>query len=165
MHYYPENYVPADTSNKGWNNLGLCSIYYTSNTINNQPSGFGQLINIPANTDSTSMQLWVAQPTGFIYSRGGNSTNSVNNNTFRMCEQVNSKGSNWIRYESGLQICWVTSVGSNSRWNFPVAFSAKPVVQFTEITGTWSWVTDITTTGCIHKSSGTGNGFAIGWWK
>ena len=165
MHSYPKNYVPADTSNEGWNSLGFCSIYYTSNTINNQPTAHGQLINIPADTASESTQLWIEQWTGFIFSRGGNGPNSVNDVAFRMCEQVDSKGGNWIRYTSGLQICWENYIGSNSRWNFPVAFSAKPVVQFTDITSDWPWVADITTTGCTHKSGGTGNGFAIGWWK
>ena len=165
FHRYGKNYVRSDTSNKGWNNLGLCIIYYDENTINNQPTKYGQLINIPADTASDSTQLWVEQCSGRIFSRGGNGTDVVNNVPFKMCEQVDSKGDNWIRYKSGLQLCWVASVGANSRWNFPVAFSAKPVVQFTDIMGKWPWVTDITTTGCTHKSDGTGNGFAIGWWK
>ena len=165
MHYYPQNYVPADTSNKGWNSLGFCSIYYTvKNKINNQPSEHGQLINIPADNGTESTQLWVDQPTGYIFSRAGNKQNSIKDTPFRKCSQVSSKGDNWIRYTIGLQICWTNSVGSNSRWNFPVAFSSNPVVQFTDISMHWSWVSDITTTGCTHKSDGAANGFAIGWW-
>ena len=165
MHYYPINYVPADTSNEGWNSLGVCSIYYDARKIKNQPSDYGQLINIPADTHYESAQLWIEQPSGTIYSRGDNGSIRVNDVPFKMCEQVDSKGSNWIRYTSGLQICWENYVGSNSRWNFPVAFSSNPVVQFTDVSGTWPWVDAITTTGCVHKSGGTGDGFAIGWWK
>ena len=165
MHSYPKNYVPADTSNEGWNSLGFCSIYYNDNTINNQPTKHGQLINIPADDNQESTQLWVEQWLGIIFSRGGNGNNRINDVAFRMCEQVYSKGSNWIRYTSGLQICWIDRVGSNSWWNFPVAFSSNPVVQFTDITGKWPWVFEITTTGCTHRSDGAGNGFAIGWWK
>ena len=165
MHYYPRNYVPDDTSNAGWNRLGVCSIYYDTKKINNQPNDYGQLINIPADNRNESMQLWVEQPTGFIYSRASNGEHIVNDVAFRMCEQVDSKGSNWIRYTSGLQICWEKTIGPNSRWNFPVAFSSPPAVQFTDISGTWSWVNDITTTGCIHESGGYGYGFAIGRWK
>ena len=166
MHSYPMNYVPDDTSNRGWNSLGFCSIYYTEeNKIDNQPGPYGQLINIPADNDGESTQLWVEQPTGVIFSRGGNDHIRVNDVAFRRCEQVDSIGGDWIRYTTGLQICWAKSVNANSRWNFPVAFLSNPIVQFTDMTDNWPWVTDITTTGCTHKSGGTGNGFAIGWWK
>ena len=166
MHSYPTNYVPADTSNVGWNSLGFCSIYYTErNKIDNQPSAYGQLINIPADNDTEGTQLWVDQPTGFIFSRGGNREHIINDTPFRECSQVNSRGDNWIRYTIGLQICWTNSVGAKARWNFPIAFSSKPVVQFTDTSESWSSVSEITTTGCTHKSSGPGNGFAIGWWK
>lgn len=83
MHYYPTNYVPADTSNIGWNQLGLCSIYYNQNKIKNQPTQFGQLINIPADSNAESMQFWIEQSAGRIYSRGGNRRNNVNNSSFK----------------------------------------------------------------------------------
>lgn len=174
MHHYLVNYAPSDTSNQGWNRLGFCSIYYYKNVINNQPTLYGQLINLPADRNNESAQLWIEQNSGAIYSRGGNGDKQVDTTPFKRYatsdevntyEKVDSKGDNWIRYASGLQICWVYYVGGNSWWSFPVAFSSTPVVQFTEITGHWAWVNDITTTGCSHKSNGTGNGFAIGWWK
>ena len=175
MHHYPMNYVPSDTSNKGWNQLGFCSIYYTENNkIKNQPTQYGQLINIPADAYNESTQLWVEQPSGNIYSRGGNGAARVDDTPFKKYatsdevntyEKVDSRGGNWIRYKSGLQLCWVNYVGGNSWWSFPVAFSSTPVVQFTDTTGDWAWVTNISTTGCSHKSDGNGNGFAIGWWK
>ena len=168
MHHYPVNYVPSDASNKRWNSLGFCSIYYTPEAeIDNKPTDFGQLINIPVDLGDESAQLWIEQYSGAIYSRGGNWEQPLNSVPFKMCEQVDSKGKwdNWIRYTSGLQICWTFSVGANSRWNFPVAFSSKPIVQSTDIDDNWSWVSDITTTGCTHKSGGQGNVVAIGWWK
>ncbi len=187
MRYYPTNYAPADFSNKGWNSLGFCSIYYTERaTINNKPSSWGQLINLPVDTDSESTQLWIGQTSGELFSRGGNSNIQINDTAFRRfafsdevnqvvnqrfaafsdeVEQVVNQGSNWIRYKSGLQLCWTTGVESKSWWSFPVAFSSIPVVQFTDIGGDWSWVSSLSTTGCTHESGGTGNGFAIGWWK
>lgn len=175
MHSYGDNYAPPDTSNEGWNKLGFCSIYYKEgNKINNQPTKYGQLINIPADNGAKSTQLWIEQSLGRLYFRGGNSQNPINDISFKAVatldevnarEKVNSKGENWIRYHSGLQICWVSSIGSDSWWSFPVAFSSKPVVQFTDIVGKWPWISNLSTTGCRHKSDGTGNGFAIGWWK
>lgn len=83
MHAYPENYVPSDVSNKGWNSLGFCAIYYTENKIKNQPTECGQLINIPADSDVESTQLWVEQYGSHIYSRGGNSENRVDDIPFK----------------------------------------------------------------------------------
>lgn len=174
MHHYPRNYVPSDTSNSGWNSLGFCSIYYDEDTINSQPTQYGQLINIPADAHNESTQLWIDQSTGDIFSRRGNAYTLVNDGPFKRFatldevntyEKVDSRGDNWIRYKSGLQLCWVNSVGGNSWWSFPVAFSSTPIVQFTCTTGDWSWCTDISTTGCSYRSAGNGNGFAIGWWK
>lgn len=166
MHSYPANYVPADLSNVGWNQLGFCSIFYTHYAITNQPAQYGQLINIPADKDSESAQLWITHPDGTISSRSGNINKPVNNTYFNTFEQVASIGNdNWIRYVSGLQICWTQLVDKNAYWTFPVAFSTTPVVLFTDTSEHWTWVDAITNTGCYHKSDGRGNGFAIGRWK
>ena len=80
LHRYGDNYVPSDTSNKGWGALGICIIYYTETVLKNQPSQYGQLINIPANLVYESMQVWINQPNGEIYTRGGNLTTKPNIN-------------------------------------------------------------------------------------
>ena len=166
MHYYPVNYAPSDTTNEGWNNLGFCSIYYTEeNKIKNQPTRYGQLINIPASGVVESTQLWVEQWSGNIFSRGGNGANRVNDVAFRMCEQVSSQGSNWVRYESGLQLCWSTWVASGAWWSFPVAFSEEPAVTISARSSDWQWVGDLSTTGCTNKGSGEACIIAIGRWK
>lgn len=82
FHRYGINYVPSDTSNKGWNSLGLCIIFYSAFKINNQPGQYGQLINIPADPFNESTQIWITQPSGEIYSRGGNGSIKINNATF-----------------------------------------------------------------------------------
>lgn len=82
FHRYGINYVPSDTSNKGWNSLGLCIIFYNCFKINNQPDQYGQLINIPADQFNESTQIWITQPGGEIYSRGGNSSIKINNARF-----------------------------------------------------------------------------------
>lgn len=82
FHRYGINYVPSDTSNHGWNSLGLCIIYYCRFKINNQPGQYGQLINIPADSFNESTQIWITQPSGEIYSRGGNDSIKINDATF-----------------------------------------------------------------------------------
>lgn len=174
VHSYPENYDPPSVTNQGWNQLGLCAIYYTQNRLNKQPTQYGQLINIPANTDDESTQLWIEQNKGTIFSRGGNATNILNETSFKQfatledisrAEQVNNYGDNWVRYESGLQLCWVENINSNNYWSFPVAFAGVPTVVFTPKNRDATWVTDLTTTGCRHCGTYSGNGFAIGRWK
>lgn len=82
LHSYPMNYVPSDTSNAGWSKLGFCIIYYTERKINNQPTSYGQLINIPVDKNNEVSQLWIVQPKGTILSRGGNTNQKINDQPF-----------------------------------------------------------------------------------
>lgn len=85
MHTYSSNYVPSDVSNAGWNKLGFCSIYYNTLVLNNQPTRYGQLINIPATKDGAeSTQLWIDQNYGCIRCRGGNTNIPVNDTPFKL---------------------------------------------------------------------------------
>lgn len=174
LHFYGSNYVPSDTTNNGWNSLGFASIYYTQNKIQHQPGEYGQLINIPADKGGESTQLWLEQPEGRLFYRGGNSANSVNNTPFKAVattdevnarEKVNSQGSNWIRYESGLQLCWNTWIDAGAWWSFPVAFSGTPAVTITAYTGNWQWVDDLSNTGFTKKGNGGACVTAVGRWK
>lgn len=79
---YPVNYVPSGTSNAGWSKLGFCIIYYTERKINNQPTSYGQLINIPVDKNNEISQLWIVQPKGTILSRGGDTNQNINDQPF-----------------------------------------------------------------------------------
>lgn len=71
------------TTNAEINKLGIFSVYYdVDNTINNQPSQYGQLINIPG-SQYAPMQMWISQPQGKIYMRGGNSSIPIDGVAFR----------------------------------------------------------------------------------
>lgn len=71
------------TTNAEINKLGIFSVYYdVANTINNQPSQYGQLINIPG-SQYAPMQMWLSQPQGKIYMRGGNGSISIDSVAFR----------------------------------------------------------------------------------
>lgn len=174
LHFYGNNYVPSDTTNNGWNSLGFASIYYSQDKIQHQPGTYGQLINIPADKGVESTQLWLEQREGRLFYRGGNASSSVNDTPFKAVattdevnarEKVNSQGSNWIRYESGLQLCWTTWVDANAWWSFPVAFSVAPAVTLTARAGEWQWVGDLSNTGCTNKGSGAACAIAVGRWK
>lgn len=90
FHRYGLNYVPPDVTNNGWNSLGLCLIYYTEVKIKNQPSTYGQLLNIPADQHAESTQIWIAQDSGELYFRGGNGLDIVNDEVFTKVATVNT---------------------------------------------------------------------------
>lgn len=174
LHFYNNNYVPSDLSNTGWNQLGFCSIYYTQYKINNQPSQYGQLINIPADNNKESAQLWIQQHDGSIFSRGGNNKNRVDDTEFKQfatlndvnsAEKVNSQGSNWIRYDSGLQMCWSAQIVSGKWWSFPVAFSGTPAVTITAHDTKLRWVEALSNTGFTPEGDGYACVTAVGRWK
>lgn len=179
MHSYPVNYVPADLSNAGWNQLGFCSIYYTQNKINKQPTQYGQLINIPADENNESTQLWIAQNSGDIFSRGGNGNIRVDDTAFKRfatlddvgeAEKVNSQGTNWIRYNSGLQMCWNTSLEHAHTWTYPVPFSSVPVVEALGLPDSYSvtLIKQLSNTTCTiaqHSYDNYSSVLAVGRWK
>lgn len=125
LHTYGDNYVPTDTSNTGWNSLGVCSIYYTENMIANQPTQYGQLINIPA-TDYESTQLWISQVDGRIYGRKGNGETPIDSQPFMatsgsgiIAQSLAQNG--WVKFDNGLIMQWGDGYGRN--WtNFPIAY-------------------------------------------
>ena len=72
------------STNKEINSLGCFTTYYDRMVFKNQPTKYGQLINLPCRVDdsSESMQLWIEQNSGQIYSRGGNGDSSVADRKF-----------------------------------------------------------------------------------
>ena len=84
LHSKPENFALPST-NTAINQLGTFVSYYTNkNTFKNQPTQYGQLINLPCRIDDSkeSMQLWIEQFSGQIYTRGGNHENPVADRKF-----------------------------------------------------------------------------------
>lgn len=84
LHNKPENY-PLPSTNSEINKLGMFATYYTkNNAFKNQPTQYGQLINIPPGIDDTneSMQIWIEQFSGQMYTRGGNWENPIADRKF-----------------------------------------------------------------------------------
>ena len=72
------------TTNAALNALGVFMNYFTQNDkIANQPTQRGQLLNIPAGKSSQSTQLWIEQPTGKMFHRGGDSATAINDTPFK----------------------------------------------------------------------------------
>lgn len=72
------------TTNIALNALGVFVSYFDmKNKIANQPSQYGQLLNIPADKGQEACQLWVEQESGKMYHRGGNGSIVVNDTLFK----------------------------------------------------------------------------------
>ena len=76
--------APLPDTNTEMNKLGVFTSYYTENIFKNQPTRYGQLINLPCSMDNSneSMQLWIEQFSGQMYTRGGNWENPIANRKF-----------------------------------------------------------------------------------
>lgn len=159
FHRYGLNYVPPDVTNNGWNSLGLCLIYYTEKKIKNQPTIYGQLLNIPADQYHESTQIWIEQDSGALYFRGGNGSNIVNDEVFtRVATEadVSSAGygivaalleqNGYVKFSNGLIIQWGYATGSwgssGTTVRFALAFPVECKIAF-NITN----ATDTKTTG------------------
>lgn len=71
------------TTNAALNALGVFMSYFDQeNKIANQPRRYGQLLNLPADKGTESTQLWIDQPSGRMYHRGGNGSIAINDTPF-----------------------------------------------------------------------------------
>lgn len=188
FHRYGLNYVPSDVTNNGWNSLGLCLIYYTKVKIKNQPTTYGQLLNIPANQDVESTQIWIEQPSGALYFRGGDGSKIVNDKVFTRVateEDVSSAGygivaanlaqNGYIKFANGLILQWgVYTTGTrNVTITLPIATSVTYAVIAVArtpnsygCTGSQNcqYVSYVTNKTFQAGSYDTGNGYAGFWW-
>ncbi len=69
------------TTNKELCDLGIFSSYFYSYIIKNQPTQWGQLINIPASS-SEAAQLWLEQGSSNLYYRTGNASHPIEEQPF-----------------------------------------------------------------------------------
>ena len=138
FHRYGPNYVPPDVTNNGWNSLGLCLICYAEVKIKNQPSTYGQLLNIPADQHHDSTQIWIEQPSGALYFRGGNVSYVVNDEVFtRVATEAdvasagygivaaNLAQNGYVKFANGLILQWgyAGSNGGSVDVTFPISFT------------------------------------------
>lgn len=72
------------TTNDALNALGVFMSYFSrEDKIANQPTQYGQLLNIPADKGNESAQFWIEQPTGRMFHRGGNDPIAINGAPFK----------------------------------------------------------------------------------
>lgn len=72
------------TTNAALDALGVFISYFDQkDKIANQPTKYGQLLNLPADKGQEACQFWVEQNSGRLYHRGGDGSNVVNDTPFK----------------------------------------------------------------------------------
>jgi hypothetical protein len=146
---------------KRW--LGLGSAAYEENTIV-RDVGDGRALTFNYSADAVNYNDFTLVP---VWINGQMKT--VNKNVFSTSD-VQSSGSNYIRFGDGTQICWysINSDGIDYTWSFPVAFSNT---EYSVVTCPVSFLSFVCknkkTTSCTVPGA-TGapcSGIAVGRWK
>ena len=146
---------------KRW--LGLGSAAYEENTIV-RDVGDGRALTFNYSADAVNYNDFTWVP---VWINGQMRT--VNKNVFSTSD-VQSSGSNYIRFGDGTQICWysINSDGSDYTWSFPVAFSNTEYSVVACPVSFLSFVCkDKTTTSCTVPGieDTPCSGIAVGRWK
>lgn len=164
LHRHNNTTIPK--TNVELNKLGIFARYFAGwGQIDNQPTEWGQLINLPASRDDDdeSFQLWLDQGNGRLYSRKGNETIKINDMPFvrfLRTEDISGDVSNpnawWIKLNGKIPL--IIQGGLNVRgktFNFPIAFpnavlSVQGIVTFNGHTQCWYPYLDM---GSVTKTS------------
>lgn len=129
------------TTNAELNALGVFMSYFNrKDKFRNQPTLYGQLLNIPADKTQEACQLWVEQSSGRLYHRGGNDSNAINYTPFKrfldtddfsaagvVAGDVSNANAWWVKL--GGTIPLIIQGGKSARTNryetiiFPISFT------------------------------------------
>nr|DAR27789.1 MAG TPA: putative tail fiber protein [Caudoviricetes sp.] len=83
LHRMGEN-PTLPTTNAALNALGVFMSYFNQkDKFTNQPTTYGQLLNIPADKTQEACQLWIRQTDGMMFHRSGNGSIVINDTPFK----------------------------------------------------------------------------------
>ena len=125
------------TTNAALNALGVfMNFFYQKDKIANQPTQYGQLLNLPADKGNESAQLWIEQPTGSMFHRGGNASIAINGAPFKrfldtddlsaagvVAGDVSNANAWWVKLGGAVPL--IIQGGFSSGYiTYPIAFSS-----------------------------------------
>ena len=127
------------TTNEALSALGVfMRSFHTSAQFSNQPTQLGQLLNIPPSLGNKSgCQLWIDNPDGRLYHRGGNGSIAINDTPFKrfldtddlsaagvVAGDVSNANAWWVKLSGAIPIIIQGVTGSNTCY-WPIAFPSK----------------------------------------
>lgn len=167
------------TTNAALNALGVFLSYFDQkNKIANQPTQYGQLINIPATKDSIeSTQLWIEQASGKMFHRGGNGSIAINDTPFKrfldtddlsaagvVAGDVSNANAWWVKLGGAVPLIIQGGIGGSS-FTYPLALSRVLTVAFSLNSGVWSynWYTQDSKVNISNTAVSNPKGFPYNW--
>ena len=160
------------------NELGVFMSYFDQkDKIVNQPTQYGQLLNIPADKSFQSAQLWIEQPTGKMFHRGGSNSNAINDTPFKrfldtddlsaagvVAGDVSNAGAWWVKLGGAVPLIIQGGIGG-SGFTYPLALSKVLTVAFSLNSGVWSynWYTQDSKVKISNTAASNPKGFPYNW--
>lgn len=135
------------TTNAALNALGVFMSYFTQkDKIANQPTQYGQLLNLPADKSAESAQLWIEQATGKMFHRGGNIASAINATPFKrfldtddlsaagvVAGDVSNANAWWVKLGGSVPLI-IQGVTGRNTCNWPMAFPSKCLMASAALT-------------------------------
>lgn len=166
------------TTNAALNALGVfMSFFNQKDKIANQPTHYGQLINLPADKGSELAQLWIEQPTGKMFHRGGNGSTAINDTSFKrfldtddlsaagvVAGDVSNANAWWVKLGGAVPLIIQGGIGGSS-FTYPLALSRVLTVAFSLNSGVWpyNWYTQDSKVNISNTAVSNPKGFPYNW--
>lgn len=167
------------TTNAALNALGVFLSYFDQNNkIANQPTQYGQLLNIPATKDNEeSTQLWIAQSSGMMFHRSGNYLNAINGTPFKrfldtddlsaagvVAGDVSNANAWWVKLGGAVPLIIQGGIGG-SGFTYPLALSRVLTVAFSLNSSVWAynWYTQDSKVNISNTAASNPKGFPYNW--
>ena len=166
------------TTNAALNALGVFMSYFDQkDKIANQPSQYGQLLNIPATKVDEACQLWLEQANGRLYHRGGSASIAINDTPFKrfldtddlsaagvVAGDVSNANAWWVKLGGAVPLIIQGGIGGSS-FTYPLALSKVLTVTFSLNSGVWSynWYTQDSKVNITNTHVSNPKGFPYNW--
>lgn len=166
------------TTNPALSALGVfMSFFDQKNKIANQPGQYGQLLNISADKGNELSQIWIEQPTGMMFHRGGNGSIAINDTPFKrfldtddlsaagvVAGDVSNANAWWVRLGGAVPLIIQGGIGGSS-FTYPLALSTVLTVTFSLNSGVWSynWYTQDSKVNISNTAASNPKGFPYNW--
>ena len=160
------------------NKLGVFMSYFDQkNKIVNQPTQYGQLLNIPADKSFQSAQLWIEQPTGKMFHRGGNGEAAINDTLFKrfldtddlsaagvVAGDVSNANAWWVKLGGAVPLIIQGGIGGSS-FVYPLRLDKALTVAFSLNDDVWSynWYTQDSKVYFTNTAASNPKGFPYNW--
>ena len=167
------------TTNEALSALGVfMRSFHTSAQFSNQPTQLGQLLNIPpALGNKSGCQLWVENPNGRLYHRGGNGSIAINDTPFKrfldtddlsaagvVAGDVSNPDSWWVKLGGTIPIIIQGGIGGSS-FVYPLSLSKVLTVAFSLNDDVWNynWYTQDSKVHFTNTAASNPKGFPYNW--